>query len=240
VPEVEGSFDVGERTLRGRQKDLALAAGDVVRANSVVRLQWSQDQLILLAPGSVVEVRLENALVFSIDKGDLLLEHPPGSPSPRVVTRACEVRPEAASCVVKTTRNRTHVAVERGRVEVRNARGRVVARAGQGVTAAEDGPPSDPVPADPRAWSWTRGHRSPERPVFFDDFSRPGAWEADFEGGTARGRPEPPVFAGVVKIASQKPPLFEVPIRGVLTLVYRCDRAAKMYVQFFAEDVRVR
>jgi hypothetical protein len=239
VPEVEGSFDVGERTLRGRQKDLALAAGDVVRANSVVRLQWSEDQFILLAPGSVVEVRLENALVFSIDKGDLLLEHPPGSPSPRVVTRACEVRPEAASCVVKSTRNRTHVAVERGRVEVRNARGRVVARAGQGVTAAEDGPPSDPVPADPRAWSWTRGHRSPERPVFFDDFSRPGAWEADFEGGTARGRPEPPVFAGVVKIASQKPPLFEVPIRGVLTLVYRCDRAAKMYVQFFAEDVRV-
>lgn len=239
MPEAEGAFDVGERALRGRQKDLALAAGDVVRTGSVVRLQWSEEQLILLAPGSIVEVRLEDGLVLGLEKGELILEHPAGPPPPRVVTRACEVRPAAASCLVKAVRNRTYVAVERGRVEVRNARGRAVARAGQEVTASEDGPPSEPGPADPRGWSWTRGHRSPERVVFFDDFSRPGAWDAELEGGVARGRPQPPTFAGVLTIASQRPPLFEVPVRGLISLIYRSDRAAKMYVQFFAEDVRV-
>lgn len=240
VPETEGTFDVGERAIRTRQKDFAFAAGDTVRAHSVVRLQWAEDQFILLAPASVLEIRPpEDGLVLGLEKGELVLEHPAGSPAPRVVTRACEVRPESGSCLVKALRNRTQVTVERGRTEVRTPRGRAVARAGQAVTIPDDGPPSEPVPADPRAWSWTRGHRSPERLLFFEDFSKPGAWDAaDFDGGAARGRPQPPTFAGVLLTSSQKPPLFEVPLRGLLTLVYRSDRAAKMYVQFFADDVR--
>jgi ferric-dicitrate binding protein FerR (iron transport regulator) len=231
IRESDGTFDLGDKSLRGRQKDLVVAAGDRLKAATVVKLTLGDDRFILLSPKSVVEFRPEEKrLTVAIDLGDLHAELIGAGPEVRVVTKTCEVQPLGTVFTVRAEEKKSTVIVERGRVEVRNAKGKATAKAGESVQATDDGV-SAPVPADFRALSWARPHRPAESALFLEEFNKPGAWKAEIDKGVARA------LAGVIQVESEKP-LFEVPVRGQIQVVCRADRAAKMYVQFFVREVR--
>jgi ferric-dicitrate binding protein FerR (iron transport regulator) len=238
--ETEGSFELGDRPVRTRQKDLRVAAGEVLRASTVAKLVLADDRFLLLAPRTSVELRPEGeGLALHLDQGELLAELVGPGPAVRVTTRACEVKPLGTVFSVKADKGRTSVTVEKGRVEVRNGRGSSTPRAGELVVTPEDGAPSTPAPTDLRAHLWARSHRPPERSAFLEEFVKAGAWSAEVEKGVAKGIPAPGLCASKLEVSSDKPPLFEVPARGQIVIVYRTDRAAKMFVQFFAPDLRV-
>lgn len=237
IREVEGTFDFAEKPLRGRQKDFTVAAGDRLKAATVVKLTLADDRFILLSPRSVVEFRPEEKrLTIAIDLGDLHAELIGPGPEIRVATRNCEAQPLGTVFTVRAEEKRSTVVVERGRVEVKGARGRSTARAGESILATEDGTVLAPVPADFRTLAWVKPHRPPESAVFFEDFLKPGAWKAELAGGAAKGLAAPGA-AAVIHLESEKP-IFEVPVRGQVQVVCRADRASKMYVQFFARDLR--
>ena len=236
IRESDGTFDLGEKNLRGRQKDLVVSAGDRLRAATVVKLTLADDRFILLSPKSVVEFRPEEKrLTVVIDLGDLHAELIGAGPELRVVTKTCEVLPLGTVFTVRAEEKRSTVLVERGRVEVRGAKGKATAKAGESVQASEEGL-SAPAPADFRALSWARPHRPAESTLYLEEFNKPGAWKAEVDKGVARALSSPGVTAAI-QIESEKP-LFEVPVRGQVQVVCRADRAAKMYLQFFVRDLR--
>jgi hypothetical protein len=237
IREADGAFDVGDRTLRGKQKEFIVAAGDRLKAASVVRLTLADDRFILLSPKSLVEFRPEEKrLTLSLEVGDLHAELIGSGPEIRVATRSCEIQPLGTIFTVRADEKKSSVVVERGRVEVRGAKGKSAARAGESVMATEDGTVSAPFAADPRALAWTRGHRPAESTLLFEDFNKPGAWKAEVDKGVARAIPLPGQSASI-EIAAEKP-IFEVPVRGQIQVVCRADRAGRMYAQFFARDLR--
>jgi ferric-dicitrate binding protein FerR (iron transport regulator) len=235
--ETDGTFDLGDKAVRGRQKELLVSAGDRLRATSVVRLTLAEDRFILLSPRSVVEFRPEEKrLTIAIDLGDLHAELIGSGPEVRVVTKACEVQPQGTVFSVRAEEKKATVVVERGRVEVRGAKGKSAVRAGESVLATDDGAVTAPFAADFRPFVWMKSHRPPESTLFLEEFSRPGVWQAEVDKGVARAIPGSGV-AGVVHLESEKP-IFEVPVRGQIQVVYRADHASKMYIQFFVRDVR--
>jgi len=237
--ETEGTFDLGERQVRTRQKDLRVATGDILRSTTVAKLVLSEDRFVLVGPRSVIELRPDaEGLSLHLDQGELLAELVGPGPAVRVATRACEVKPLGTVFSVKSDKGRTSVTVEKGKVEVRNARGTSTPRAGELVVTSDDGAPSVPAPTDLKGHAWARTHRPPERVAYFEDFAKPGAWSGEVDKGVAKGLPAPGLCAARLDIGSERPPLFEAPVRGQIQIVYRTDRAAKMYVQFFASDVR--
>jgi hypothetical protein len=236
--EVEGTFELGERTLRGRQKDLIVGSGDRLKASSVVKVTLAEDRFLLLSPRTTVELRPEEKhLAAAIEVGDLHAELIGPGPEIRVVTRTCEVIAAGTVFTVRAEERKSTVTVERGRVEVRGAKGKVQARAGETVQAAEDGALSAPGPADFRSLAWTRSHRPAESLLYSEDFAKPGAWKADLDKGAARGLPAPGV-ASLLHLESEKP-IFDVPVRGQIQIVYRSDHASKLVVQFYVRDVRL-
>jgi hypothetical protein len=128
------------------------------------------------------------------------------------------------------------VTVEKGRVEIRSAKGKATLRAAESLQAADDGSLGPPSPADFRSMAWARSHRAPELILYSEDFSKPGAWEGDIDKGVARAIARPG-SAAIIHLATDKP-LFEVPVRGGLSIVCRADRASRLKVQIFAGDVR--
>jgi len=235
--ETDGSFDLAEKGVRGKQKDFTVTAGDRLRAVSTVKLTLAEDRTILLSPRTVVEFRPEEKrLTLSLDQGELLADLIGPGPEIRVVTKACEITPLGTVFGVKADPGRVMIVVEKGRVDVQGSKGRATLRAAESLQAAEDGALGPTAPADFRPHAWARGHRAPELTLFSDDFSKPGAWIGEIEKGVARAVPK----AGggpLIHLESEKP-LFEVPIRGALTLVCRTDRASKLKVQIFAADLK--
>jgi len=235
--EADGAFDLVDRPLRGKQKDLSVAAGDRLRATTTVKITLAEDRTLLLAPRTVVEFRPEEKrLALSLEQGELLADLIGPGPEIRVLTKTCEVTPLGTVFSVKLDAGRTGVTVEKGRVEVQSARAKATLRAAEAIRVSEEGALGPVGPADFRAQAWARGHRAPELSLFMEDFSKPGAWEAEIDKGVARAQPRPGT-GPLIHLSTEKP-IFEVPVRGAITLVYRADRASKLKVQLYAGDVR--
>ncbi len=235
--ETEGTFDLVDRPLRGKQKDLRVAAGDRLRTSTAVKITLADDRAVLLAPHTVVEFRPEEKrLALSLEQGELLADLIGPGPEIRVVTKACDVTPLGTVFSVRIDGGRSGVAVEKGRVEVQSARGKATLRPAETIRVAEDGTLGPVAPTDFRTPSWARTQRAAELSLFMEDFSKAGAWEAEIEKGVARAAPRP--GAGpTIHLAAEKP-LFEIPLRGTISLVCRADRTSKLKIQLFAGDVR--
>ena len=238
--ETDGPFDLSDRPVRGRQKDVRVFAGDTFRATGTVRLSLAPQRFVLAAPQTVLAFRPgEKGLTLELEQGRLLMELLEAGPEVRVTAAGIEARPVGTVFAVQVENRRASVIVEEGRVEVKgSAGGATTLRAGQALLAAEDGALGTPAPADFRTLSWARAHRPAERTLFSEDFAAPGRWEAEVRDGAARGLPAPGIVAQI-HIDGGGRPLFEIPARGQVSLAYRSDRVGKMYVQFFAPDLRV-
>jgi ferric-dicitrate binding protein FerR (iron transport regulator) len=240
LKEAEGTFELGDKSARGRQKDLEVAAGDRLRASTPVKITLGDDRFVLLAPRSVVEFRPEEKrLSLGLEQGELIADLLGGGPELRVVARACEVVPQGTVFGVKLDATRVVVTVEKGRVEVQSPKGRASLRAAESLQASEDGALGTPAPADFRSFAWARTHRAPETTIFFDDFSKANPWAGvgEIERGVARAVAKPGSGA-TLQLVSEKPPLFEVPVRGTLTLVCRADRQGKFKVQLYSPELK--
>jgi hypothetical protein len=223
--------------LRGKQKDLPVAAGDRLRASTTVKITLADDRTLLLAPRTVVEFRPEEKrLALSLEQGELLADLIGPGPEIRVLTRTCDVTPLGTVFSVRLDAGRTGVTVEKGRVEVQSARAKVTLRAAEAIRVSEDGALGPVAPADFRGQAWARGHRAPELSLFAEDFSKPGAWEAEIDKGVARALSRPG-SGPMIHLATERP-IFEVPVRGAITLVYRADRTSKLKIQLYAADVK--
>jgi hypothetical protein len=239
LTEAEGTFELTEKgMLRGKQRELKVGAGDRLRASTLVKITLADDRVVLLAPKSVLEFRPEEKrLSVSLEQGELIADLIGPGPELRVVTRACEVVPLGTVFGVKVDVGRVMVTVEKGRVEVQSSKGRAALRAAEALQAAEDGTLGTPAPADFRSMAWARSHRAPETTIYSEDFSKPGAWWGEIDRGAARAVSK--AGAGpTVQIAVEKPGLFEVPVRGALTIVCRADRAARIKIQMYSPDLK--
>jgi hypothetical protein len=236
--ETDGSFDYGDRAVRGKQKEFNVSAGERLKAGSApVKLTLADDRVVLLAPRTVVEFRPEEKrLALSLEQGEALADLIGPGPEIRIVTKACEVTPLGTVFAVRVGPGRSGITVEKGRVEVQSSRAKATLRAGEALQAADDGTLGAAVPADFKTLSWTRGHRPAELTLYSEDFSRPGSWEGDVDKGVARALPRPG-SGPTLHLATEKP-IFEVPLRGFMTIVCRADRTSKLKVQLFAGDVR--
>lgn len=235
--EVEGSFELADKGLRGKQKELGVKPGDRLKASTAVKITLADDRLLLLAPRTVVEFRPEEkSLALSLEQGEMLADLVGPGPELRVVTKACEITPLGTVFDVRVDPGRVMITVEKGRVDVRSVRGRASLRAAESLQAADDGSLGTPAPADFRTMGWARTHRAPELAIFAEDFSKPGAWVGEFERGVARAVARPGSGA-VIHLAAEKP-MFEVPVRGSLSIVCRSDRAGKFKVQLYSPDLK--
>ncbi len=239
LPEAEGTFELTEKgVLRGKQKDLKVGAGDRLRATTLVKITLADDRFVLLAPKSVLEFRPEEKrLSLGLDQGELIADLVGPGPELRVVTKACEIVPQGTVFGVKVDVGRVMVTVEKGRVEVQSAKGRASLRAAEALQASEDGSLGTPVPADLRSMAWARSHRAPETTIFSEDFSKPGIWWGEVERGAVRAVSKE--GAGpTIQIALEKTGLFQVPLRGSLTLVCRADRANRIKIQLYSPELK--
>jgi hypothetical protein len=235
--ETDGAFELVDRPHRGKQKEVTVAAGDRLRTSTAVKITLADDRTLLLAPRTVLEFRPEEKrLALSLEQGELLADLVGPGPEIRVLTKACDVTPLGTVFCVRIDGARTGVTVEKGRVEVQSARGKATLRAAEAIRASEDGTLGPVGPADFRTQSWARTLRAPELSLYAEDFSKPGAWEAEIDKGVARPLSRP--GAGpTIHLASEKP-LFEIPVRGTISLVCRADRTSKLKLQLYAGDVR--
>jgi hypothetical protein len=239
IREVEGTFEFGDKHLRGRQKDFTVATGERIKATTVVKLTLGDDRFILLSPRSVVKFRpAEKHLTLAIDVGDLHAELIGAGTEVRVITRTCDVLPLGTVFTVAAREKNSTVIVEGGQVEVRGAKGMTAVRAGQSVLATDDGSVTPPVTADFRSLAWTKPHRPAESTILFEDFNRLGEWEAKIEKGVAKGILSAGSTLMAVELATDKP-IFEAPVRGQIQIVCRSDRPSQMYVQFFVRELEV-
>ena len=235
--ETDGTFELADRSVRGKQRELTVSAGDRLRATSLVKLSLAEDRFVLLAPKTVVEFRPEEKrLALSLELGEALADLVSPGPDVHIVTKACDVAPLGTVFAVKVVPGRSIVTVEKGRVEIRSSKGKATLRAAESVQAGEDGTLGATVPADFRTLAWARGHRAPELTLYAEDFSKQGAWEGEIDKGVARTIAKPG-SSPMLHLATEKP-MFEVPVRGALTVVCRADRASRLKVQIFAGDVR--
>lgn len=235
VRETEGSFELGDKPVRGKQRDFQLKEPARLRASTAVKLTLADDRVVLLAPRTVVELRPEEKrLSLAMEQGDLLADLIGPGPEVRVLTRSCEITPLGTVFAVKVDAGRALVTVEKGRVEVQSAKGKAIVRPAESVQAAEDGTIGTPAPADFRSLSWARGQRAPELTLFAEDFSAPGAWVGAVGGGVIKAVPQPGSGATLHYAADKG--MFEVPVKGYLTIVCRTDRAGKFKVQLYSPE----
>src|SRR6185436_9892143 len=149
LKEAEGTFELGDKSSRGRQKDLEIALGERLRASTPVKLTLGDDRFVLLAPRSVVEFRPdEKRLTLGLEQGELIADLIGAGPELRVAARGCEVVPLGTVFGVKVDAARVFVTVEKGRVEVQSPKGRASLRAAESLLASADGTLGAPVPAD--------------------------------------------------------------------------------------------
>lgn len=233
--ETEGSFELADRSIRGKQKEVSVGTGDRLRASTTVKLALADDRFILLSPRTVVEFRPdEKRLSLAVEQGDLLADLLGPGPDLRVITKACEIAPLGTVFAVKVDPGRVLVTVEKGRVEVRSPKGRTNLRAAEALQASEDGTLGAPSPADFRATGWARTHRAPESTPYFEDFSKPGTWFGELDRGVIRAVARP--GSGPTIQAAADKPLFEVPVRGSITIVCRADRLGKFKIQLYSPE----
>ncbi len=227
--EVEGTFDVTGMKLskfRGAQKDFKIAEGDKLRAESVTKLTLAPDRFILLAARSQVTFERNN---ITLEQGELLAELIGSGRDVHIVTRACEIDHIGTVFSVRIDGDRSIVMVEEGRVECRNAASKVTLGAGQQATATAGKDAIATTDADLRRHSWTRAHRPTERSLFSETFDEKGAWDALVTDGISKGAPSES-YAAVMRLESGEP-IFRIPARGRMTIVYRAERAATLMVQ---------
>ncbi len=233
LAETDGAFELAGRKLRGPQKDVKVSAGDKLKAETVAKLVLADNRFLLLAPRTQVEFAPEpERLRVSLEQGEVLAELVGAGPAVRIATKVCEVDHVGTVFSVRVEGERTIVVVEEGRVA---CRGTTLGAGQQATVTAEKIAVAE---ADLRRLSWTRGHRAPERALYEETFDAAGAWEAVVANGSARSVPEGENFAAKVRLDAAKP-LFHVPSRGRITLVYRADRAAKLTLQLFLQDKRL-
>jgi hypothetical protein len=229
IRETEGSFDLVDKAVRGKQKELAVGTGDRLRALTTVKLTLADDRIILLSPRTVVEFRPEEKrLSLALEQGDLLADLGGSGQEVRVVTKACDITPLGTVFAVKVDPGRVMVTVEKGRVEVQSPKGRANLKAAESLQASPDGSLGAPAAADFRTLGWARTHRPAESIAYSEDFSKKGLARAVAKPGSGP----------TIQVASDKPPLFEVPVRGFITLVCRADRAGKFKVQLYSPDLK--
>lgn len=235
VRETDGSFELGDKPVRGKQKEFQVKEPVRLRASTTVKLTLADDRVVLLAPRTVVELRPEEKrLSLAMEQGDLIADLIGPGPEIRVLTRACEITPLGTVFAVKVDAGRALVTVEKGRVEVQSAKGKATVRPAESVQAAEDGTIGAPAPADFRSMSWARGQRAPELTLFAEDFSAPGAWVGAVGGGAIKAVAQP--GSGATLHYAVDKGMFEVPVKGYLTIVCRTDRAGKFKVQLYSPD----
>jgi hypothetical protein len=240
LKEIEGTFDLADKAVRGRQRELEVAMGDRLRASTPVKITLAEDRFLVLAPRTVVEFRPEEKrLSVALEQGELIADLVGPGSDLRVVTRACEVVPKGTVFGVKVDVGRVMVTVEKGRVDVVGAKGRASLRAAEMLQASEDGALGPSLPADFRTFGWARSQRAPTTMLFADDFSKPSALmvTGEVNRGVAHALSKDGSGASL-QLASDKPGLFEVPVRGFLTIVCRSDRANRFKVQLFAQELR--
>lgn len=238
LKQTEGTFDLSDRNLRGRQKDVRINFGEKLRTTSLVRIALAEERVVLLAPRTVIEVRPDSGrLNFMLEQGELLAELSGPGPQLSVASKGCDIIPTGTVFDVKADPGRVTIIVERGRISVRSAKGRVDLRAAESLQASDDGSLGPPGPADFKAMAWARSHRPAETSVFIEDFSKPGAWSGNIERGFARAAAPQGGGAPVLHLATDRP-MFEVPVRGTISLFYRADRAGRIKLQFFLPELR--
>ncbi len=237
--ELDGSGELAGRPLKGIAKDVTVADGDRLTAHSILRILLGPDRSVLLAPRSQAVFRpSKDRLTLVLEHGELLAELNAPGRELAVVTKTCEVRHLGTVFSVKAEEKRTIVLVEEGRVEVRTAKGVAPARAGQGVVAAEGSAPVPVTPGELRLPAWAKAHRPAERVLWMEDFSAPGEWKGQIEGGIARTADVPGVSGSVLRSDAERV-LFEVPPRGQMQIVYRADRAGRLKIQTWSAEHRV-
>jgi len=238
LPETDGAFELAGRKLKGRQKDVAIRAGDKLKAETVAKLTLADDRFVIVAPRTQIEfAEHKDGLRVSIDSGEILAELVGRGPAIRVSTKALEIDPIGTVYAVRVEGDRTTVSVEEGRVECRStdatqqlaAGQQAVCVAGKGAIAVSE--------ADPRRLAWTRGHRPAERTLYREDFDAKGVWEAEVADGVAKGVADPSFAAKVRTDPGQ--PLFLTPVRGRIEVRCRAERAAPLIVQIFVQDRRM-
>lgn len=235
--ETEGSFELPDRSVRTKQKEVTVGTGDRLRALTTVKVTLADDRFLLLAPRTVVEFRPEEKrLSLALEQGDLLADLVGPGQEIRVLTKACEIAPLGTVFGVKVDPGRVMVTVEKGRVEVQSPRGRASLRAAEALQAADDGSLGAPGPADFRTLAWARSQRAAETTPFSDDFSKPGTWFGEVERGVIRALPK--AGSGLTLQVANDKGLFDAPVRGYLTIVCRSDRAGKFKVQLYSPDQR--
>jgi hypothetical protein len=237
--EVEGSADLAGRPLKGAQKDVAAADGERLTAQTVVRLTLAPDRSVLLAPRAQVVFRpSKDRLTLALEQGELIAELNAPGPELRVATRTCEIRHVGTIFSVKVEEKRTIVMVEEGRVDVRSPGGQVVARAGQAVIAPETAAPTAGTPPELRLPAWARTHRPAERMLYFEDFTEKGGWQGQVENGVGRTVRNDRLSGSTMMVGDSVKHLFEVPARGQMSIVYQADRAGRLKVQMFSNELK--
>lgn len=235
--EIDGTFELADKAMRGKQRELTVFAGERLRASTPVKITLADDRFALLAPRALVEFRPEEKrLSLSLEQGEMLADLIGPGQELHVVTRACEITPLGTVFGVKVDPGRVMVTVEKGRVEVQSSKGRTSLHAAESLQASDDGTLGTPAPADFRAFSWARSHRAAELALYVEDFKRPGAWVGEIVKGVARALPRP--GSGPLLDLSTDKPIFEVPVRGSVTIVCRADRAGKFKVQLYCPELR--
>lgn len=230
--ETEGSFDLADRGVRGKQTRLKVFAGDRLRASSLVKVTLADDRVVLLSPRTLVEFRPEEKrLTLAMEQGELLADLIGPGPEIRVVTKTCEITPLGTVFGVKADAGKVLVVVEKGRVDVQTPKGRATLRPAEAIQAADDGALH---PAEFRPMPWARSQRAPELALYADDFSRPGAWTGEVANGAVRAVARPG-SGPLIQVVNDKG-LFETPIRGSLSIVCRADRAGKFKVQLYSPE----
>ncbi|HEX7902013.1 MAG TPA: FecR domain-containing protein, partial [Planctomycetota bacterium] len=237
--EIDGSAELAGRALKSGQKDITVADGDRLTTQGVVRLTLAPDRTLLLAPrAQVVFKPSKERLTILLEQGELIAElNAPGAEL-LVATKTCEVRHLGTIFSVKAEERRTLVLVEEGRVDVRSPKGSVTARAGQAVVASETAAPAAVASADVRLPAWTRAHRPAERVLYLEEFNAKGDWTGQVEGGAARTVRTEKLGGGTLLTGDSVRHLFEVPARGQMAIVYQADRAGRLKVQMFSNELR--
>lgn len=237
--EVEGSFELAGRALKGTLKDVAVLDGDRLVAQGVVRLTLAPDRYVLLAPRTQALFRpSKERLALHLEQGELVAELTGPGPALAVLTRTCEIRHLGTVFSVKLEEKRTLVLVEEGRVQVLSPKGETEARAGQGVLAAEGVAPATLTPPELRLPAWARSHRPPERALWVEDFNVQGTWRGQIENGAAKSF-QVPGSPGSWLRTDAEGILFEATPRGRLSIVYRTDRAGRLKLQTWSFDHKV-
>jgi hypothetical protein len=232
IPETEGVFEIGGKKVRGKEKNLAVVGGNVLKALSISKFFLAENRFVLLSSGTRIEFTPD--LKWRLVEGELLAELLGPGPAVRIETRTCRIEHVGTVFGVRVDDARTTVIVEEGKVRCAD----VMVGAGQQLVTLAEGPVSQPEPADFSKLVWTRAHRSPERVLWSEPFDAKGEWKARVEKGIAHGIPDLVWRAAEIRFPDRNvgKPIFASPVKGRIEIRYWAERETGMVVQLHDKD----